>query len=39
MVDALKHAWTSIGEWVARLLQQIWPPPAEPQPSPVRSSQ
>jgi hypothetical protein len=39
VADALEHAWTSIGEWVAWLVQQIWPPPAEPQPSPVRSSQ
>jgi hypothetical protein len=37
--DALRHAWTSIGEWVTWLVQQIWPQPAEPQTSPARSSQ
>jgi len=36
--DALKHAWTSIAEWVASLVQQMWPPPAEPQASPARST-
>jgi hypothetical protein len=39
VADALTHAWTSIGEWVAWLVHEIWPPPAEPQPSPVRSTQ
>ena len=39
VADALKQAWTSIGEWVAWLVQQIWPQPAEPQTSPVRSTQ
>ena len=39
VVDALKDAWTSLGEWVAWLVHEIWPPPAEPQASPVRSTQ
>lgn len=37
--DAVTRALTTVGEWVAWLVDQIWPPPAEPQAGPVRSPQ
>jgi hypothetical protein len=39
VVNGLQRAWTAIGDWVASLAQQIWPPPAEPQAGPARSTQ
>lgn len=38
VVDALEHAWASVAEWFARLVEQA-PPPAEPRADPARSSQ